>query len=486
MAEVTSAITAQARAENMACAQRLAAIGELYDRRQVPVRDTTGRELWRLDQWAAIAAEVAAALSITAAAAGAELHIAVCLRYRLPQIAALFATGALSYRLVRLIANRTLLALDPEILAGIDTELAATLAHTGALSLAKTETLIDTIVERHDPDARRRTQSRSRSRYVDFRHQDGLAAIIGDILSTDAVLLDHTLTSLAHTVCEHDPRTLDQRRADALGALAQGATTLRCACERPDCTTTDTSTASTGAGAVIVHVVADHGDLQAATAADTATLHGTQPGDGGPEYITDPARLQQIIAQAAAAAAESADAAESAAAEPAPEHPTDGPSDGPQTSRPQTRRTTPPAPPAAPEPARPPAGGQPSAGLVVGGPVIPAAMLADLLTRGIAELRPLIHPGDKPPEPGYRPSKALADYVRCRDMTCRFPGCDQPAYRCDIDHTIPHSTGGPTHASNLKCLCRHHHLLKSFWTGTSCVQGRGVRAGRSGGRVVAR
>lgn len=29
-------------------------------------------------------------------------------------------------------------------------------------------------------------------------------------------------------------------------------------------------------------------------------------------------------------------------------------------------------------------------------------------------------------------------------------------------HTIAHPTG-PTQASNLKCLCRQHHLLKTFW-----------------------
>jgi hypothetical protein len=79
-----------------------------------------------------------------------------------------------------------------------------------------------------------------------------------------------------------------------------------------------------------------------------------------------------------------------------------------------------------------------------------------------AKLVPLIHPADAPPENGYVPSKALADFVRCRDLTCRWPGCDQPAIGCDLDHTIPHRQGGQTHAANLKCYCRTHHLVKTF------------------------
>jgi hypothetical protein len=76
----------------------------------------------------------------------------------------------------------------------------------------------------------------------------------------------------------------------------------------------------------------------------------------------------------------------------------------------------------------------------------------------------IAHPGLAPPEPRYRPSAALADYVRCRDLTCRYPGCTVPATRCDVDHTVPYPFG-PTAASNLKCLCREHHLLKTFWSG---------------------
>ena len=53
--------------------------------------------------------------------------------------------------------------------------------------------------------------------------------------------------------------------------------------------------------------------------------------------------------------------------------------------------------------------------------------------------------------------------MRARDLTCRWPGCDVPAVNCDIDHTIPYAAGGATHAANLKCYCRIHHLLKTFW-----------------------
>ena len=86
--------------------------------------------------------------------------------------------------------------------------------------------------------------------------------------------------------------------------------------------------------------------------------------------------------------------------------------------------------------------------------------LRDMATT--AKIKPLVTPSTGP-EGGYRPSAALADFVRCRDLTCRFPGCDEPAEVCDLDHTVPFPLG-PTHPSNLKLLCRYHHLLKTFYT----------------------
>jgi Domain of unknown function (DUF222) len=60
---------------------------------------------------------------------------------------------------------------------------------------------------------------------------------------------------------------------------------------------------------------------------------------------------------------------------------------------------------------------------------------------------------------GYRPTAALAEFVRARDQYCAFPGCLYPARACDIDHRVPYPDG-PTAAGNLNCLCRHHHRLK--------------------------
>ena len=59
----------------------------------------------------------------------------------------------------------------------------------------------------------------------------------------------------------------------------------------------------------------------------------------------------------------------------------------------------------------------------------------------------------------YRPPANLADFVRARDVTCRFPTCRQPAWRADLDHVRPWPAG-PTAEHNLGPLCRRHHQLK--------------------------
>ena len=56
-----------------------------------------------------------------------------------------------------------------------------------------------------------------------------MAYVTGSVLATAGRALDRRLNELAATVCDADPRTREQRRADALGALAgwRGPTGVR-------------------------------------------------------------------------------------------------------------------------------------------------------------------------------------------------------------------------------------------------------------------
>ncbi len=64
--------------------------------------------------------------------------------------------------------------------------------------------------------------------------------------------------------------------------------------------------------------------------------------------------------------------------------------------------------------------------------------------------------------PAYRPPPTIRDLIEARDQTCRFPGCRQPAWRGDLDHTTPFHCGGLTCPCNLGPLCRRHHQLKQL------------------------
>ena len=65
-----------------------------------------------------------------------------------------------------------------------------------------------------------------------------------------------------------------------------------------------------------------------------------------------------------------------------------------------------------------------------------------------------------------RPNAPLIRFIKARDWTCRFPGCEQPAEECDCDHRIDHHDDGPTDRWNLQSLCRLHHNTKTckLWT----------------------
>lgn len=362
-ATLVDRIRSSARLENRAAAAQLVAIGDLFGYRLSRCSDT---EAWAVDTMEAVAAEVAAALRIGQGLAASRLRYARAMRERLPRVAEVFETGDIDYRTFQTIVYRTDLLIDDEILARVDAELAVKVPRWPSMTQGRLAGQVDSIVMRADADAVRRRKERQCGREIWIGDiGDGISEIHGSLLTPDARALEKRLNALSGTVCEHDPRGLDERRADALGALAVAADRLGCRCGRPDCAAGNRPAASP----VVIHVIAEQ-----ATIAGTGSVPASQLGADGliaPELVAELAKSAKMV--------------------------------------------------------------------------------------------PLIHPADAPPEPGYVPSRALRDFVRCRDLTCRWPGCDRPAIECDLDHTIPYASGGPTHASNLKCYCRTHHLVKTFW-----------------------
>ena len=86
------AVGAWARVENAACAQRLFAIAGVLEAR-LSADGSAEREQWCLDNWDAVAAEVAAAHNVSLGVASHQLMVACALRGRLPRVADVFAAG---------------------------------------------------------------------------------------------------------------------------------------------------------------------------------------------------------------------------------------------------------------------------------------------------------------------------------------------------------------------------------------------------------
>ncbi len=366
-ATVVAAIEDGARAEAAAGARRLAAIAELARRRVI---DDDERANWAFDGWASAAAEVAAAMTVGHRRASGQMRIAVALRDRLPRVAALYMQGTLSSRVVSAITWRTQLVQDPDALALIDAVLAEGATKWGPLSENRLDDAIDAWILRFDPAAVRRSESSTRTRDFSIGDLDDPAettSVWGRLLAADAAVLKRRLAQMVQSVCDDDPRTMGERRSDAMGAIASGTFRLVCQCGSETCPAGDAPRSSN----VVIRVLAEQSTVEAATAGD-------------------------------------------AQARPA---------------------------------------------LIVGGGIVPTPVLSQLI-RGGAKVRPIAPPSDEA-EPHYRPSAELAEFVRMRDLYCRAPGCDVPADRCDLDHTIPYPIG-PTHASNIKCLCRTNHLMKTF------------------------
>ncbi|RRR47166.1 HNH endonuclease [Mycolicibacter terrae] len=372
-AQLGELIAAVHRTESVLVARRLGAIAAL-------LRRHGGADPWEFEQdhetvtgYERTCAQVSALMNLAPAAAGRQVHYAAALDNRLPRVGELFARGHLDWHTVQLIITRTDLV-DDDLIGGLDEHLAARAGGWSSWSRRRIINAVDAAVLEVDPDAaRQRRKEADNDRYLWVSpERDGMAEIKGKIAAAQGAAFDRRLTQMANDVCADDPRTLDQRRVDALNALAEGLP-LICACGRSDCPARAADRPSPGSGTrVILNVVAT---------ADTIGGCSDRPG-----YLEG---FGVIDADQVRALAESA-----------------------------------------------------------------SRWVIDATVDAAAALR-------------YRPSVQLARAVRCRDLTCRFPGCHRRATICDLDHTVPFNhddpaAGGPTAAWNLKCLCRFHHRMKTF------------------------
>ena len=346
------------RDESTAIAQRLAAVAELYVRRCGELAEC---QWWMADHCDAVAAEIAAVQNISHSRAVAQVQFACNLWHRLPRVAKVFVSGVIDLRLVSTIVNRTD-NVDDAVIAELDEAIADRCPKWMKLSGPKVKDRVDQWVAKFDPAGVRVPPAVKDNRYITIDPAaPGVAHISGVLDAADGAALDQRLEAMAATVCDNDPRTKEQRRSDAAGALGRGEA-LACRCGSDDCPTTAERNDATAAAAVI-HVLAEQ-----------TTVEGTS---NAPGYLT-------------------------------------------------------------------------------GFGILPAESVRDLVAT--AQLKPVVVPCG-PPDPGYRPSARTREFAAWRDLTCRWPGCDRPVAKCDLDHTVPYPAGF-THASDLKHYCGIHHLIK--------------------------
>jgi hypothetical protein len=351
------------RDESTAIAQRLAAVAELFVRRSGELAEL---EWCVVDGCAAVAAEVSAVQNISHARAVGQVQFACALQHRLPAVARVFASGVIDFRTVSTIISRTE-NVEAAVIAELDEAIARHCVKWMKLSGPKLRDRVDLWVARFDPAGVRVPPKVKDNRHVElYPSSPGMAGVSGFLNAADGAALDQCLDALAATVCENDPRTKEQRRADATGPLARREATLACQCGSDDCRAAAERKAVSD---VVIHVLAEQ-----------ATI--------------------------------------------------DGRSDQP--------------------------------GYLPGFGILPAESVRELAST--AYLKPVQVPTEATPDPGYRPTAKTLDFIRWRDLTCRWPGCDRPVDNCDVDHTVPYPAG-LTHASDLKHYCRIHHLIKTFHSG---------------------
>ncbi|MBD0859625.1 DUF222 domain-containing protein [Gordonia sp. zg691] len=375
-------------------------------------------------------AELGAALTITAAEARELIRTGDALRYRLLFTGNTLALGRIDQRRFLIALKRTDFV-DEATMVKVDAHLAEAILARPPMSTTRFTALVDSIVQKHAPDAvRRRRERAADDRKVTLgpdRFQPGQSRITGSLPAADAAALDAQLTAMAKGVHATDARTMPQRRADSLVALASGTRTLPCHC--PECAPEPEAT-----------------DLDADVQAETPAPQAPEPQAPAPQapeaaVVEEPTRTEEP-----AVTAESL--------------PCDHSGPRPTFHIVVNLSTL--------------LGLDDDPGVLDGHGLIDAdsmrRLLADARRSFIGGGTTLAHhtdAADTGVADRYAPSRKLQALARSGELCCTFPGCNQPVWTTDLDHTFPFDhadprRGGETTDRNLKPLCRFHHRIKTF------------------------
>jgi hypothetical protein len=208
----------------------LVAIAELKRRR---VGDDDERARWACDWWDCAAAEVGAAMNISARKASGQMRMAEALRDRLPAVAAMFWRGEVSARVVGAITWRTQFITEAPVWALIDAAIAERATKWGPLAEDKLIAAVDGLVLEFDASALMvsKTMARSCDFVVGDREDEaGTTSVWGRLSAADALVLKKKIAAMVATVC-----SAGERRAAAIGAWSHGNDHLPCACDSASC-----------------------------------------------------------------------------------------------------------------------------------------------------------------------------------------------------------------------------------------------------------
>jgi len=407
-----------------------------------------------------VAAELAAALTLTGRSAQAQLELSRQLE-RLPQTAALLAAGILDRPRV-LVITAELALLDDATAAAAENLIAP---RAGAMTTGRLRAACQRAVIAGDPQAatRRREQAEKDARVECWAEAAGTGAIAGrDLDRARAIAADKTLDADARWLAARGlPGTLDQLRAEAFLTRLTGHTldTLL----PPDPAAANAGPAGPGGPAAAgTWPPAFSGPADTAGPAapgrtppgpGSTASGGWPPATGGPVTgaagpVPGVSGVNVIVPWLSwlGLSDTPGEITGTGAAGPA-----DAPTCRTLAENPATRWSV---------TVVDPSGRAVAYGRARAGPGPPGtdrrAWLAAIKLTPIAA-GTCDHQNESS---GYRPSATLRNLVKTRSRRCGFPGCRRTAWRCDDDHTIPHDQGGRTCECNMHPLCRQHHQTK--------------------------